>query len=150
RAGPVDLRTERRRKPVCRKQNLEPRTRSSSFFLFSSNFSFSVNPSYPAAQSIATRVGAHFKAHVADARARGQSDLAEAPPPEAFASLIAAAFWASLRREEGYVPRISLVYLAPDRAVAPLLFGRPLPLDPAALTRLAPAVERPGIHLGVW
>src|SRR5204863_8777025 len=26
----------------------------------------------------------------------------------------------------------------------------PLPLDPATLTKLAPAVERPGIHLGVW
>jgi hypothetical protein len=29
------------------------------------------------------------------------------------------------------------------------MFARPVPLDAAALTRLAPAVERPGIHLGV-
>ena len=32
----------------------------------------------------------------------------------------------------------------------PLTFERPLRLDPVSLTRLAPAVERPGIHLGVW
>src|SRR5581483_3746538 len=31
-----------------------------------------------------------------------------------------------------------------------LFFERPLPLDPGVLTRVAPAVERPGIHLGVW
>jgi len=30
-----------------------------------------------------------------------------------------------------------------------LLFERPLPLDPGLLTKVAPAVERPGIHLGV-
>jgi hypothetical protein len=29
-------------------------------------------------------------------------------------------------------------------------FARPLPLDPHGLAKLAPAVERPGIHLGVW
>jgi hypothetical protein len=34
--------------------------------------------------------------------------------------------------------------------VSSLVFERPLPLSPAALARLAPAVERPGIHLGVW
>jgi len=34
--------------------------------------------------------------------------------------------------------------------VHPLIFERPLPLDPSALTRVSPAVERPGIHLGVW
>jgi hypothetical protein len=33
---------------------------------------------------------------------------------------------------------------------APLTFASPLPLDPAALAKLGPAVERPGIHLGVW
>ncbi len=31
-----------------------------------------------------------------------------------------------------------------------MLFERPLPLSATALARLAPAVERPGIHLGVW
>ena len=64
--------------------------------------------------------------------------------------IIDAAFWASLRREEGYSPKISLAFLPPDRAGQSLMFEQPLPLTPAALARLAPAVERPGIHLGVW
>ena len=32
----------------------------------------------------------------------------------------------------------------------PLIFETPLPLAPDVLTKLGPAVERPGIHLGVW
>jgi hypothetical protein len=65
-------------------------------------------------------------------------------------AVIDAAFWASLRREEGYVPRVSLTLLPPERVAHPLLFESPLPLTPAALVKVAPAVERPGIHLGVW
>ena len=64
--------------------------------------------------------------------------------------MIDAAFWASLRREEGYVPRISLAYLPPEQSARPLLFERPIHLAPAFLARVAPAVERAGIHLGVW
>src|SRR5678809_1183189 len=30
------------------------------------------------------------------------------------------------------------------------MFASPLPLDPGVLAKVAPAVERPGIHLGVW
>lgn len=55
-----------------------------------------------------------------------------------------------MRREEGYVPKISLAFLPPLAEVQPLVFARALPLQPDALTRLAAAVERPGIHLGVW
>jgi hypothetical protein len=65
-------------------------------------------------------------------------------------AVIDAAFWASLRREEGYVPKISLVVLPPERTANPLRFERPLPLTASALSRVAPAVERAGIHLGVW
>jgi hypothetical protein len=64
--------------------------------------------------------------------------------------MIEAAFWASLRREEGYMPRISLAYVAPEVVRWPLMLERRLPLAAQPLTRLAPAVERPGIHLGVW
>jgi hypothetical protein len=64
--------------------------------------------------------------------------------------VVDAAFWASLRREENYLPRISLALLPPDEAVKPIRFDKPLPLGPVALVRVAPAVERPGIHLGVW
>jgi hypothetical protein len=64
--------------------------------------------------------------------------------------VINAAFWASLRREEGYVPKISIAYLPPEQDKNPLLLERPLPLTPAALTKIAPVVERAGIHLGMW
>jgi hypothetical protein len=66
------------------------------------------------------------------------------------AALIEAAFWASLRREEGYVPRISLAFAGPDEVRYPLRFERSLPLTYEPLTKLSPAAERPGIHLGVW
>ncbi|HEX8338843.1 MAG TPA: hypothetical protein VF621_19140, partial [Pyrinomonadaceae bacterium] len=41
-------------------------------------------------------------------------------------------------------------FLPPGQAGTALRFGRRLPLDPEALSRLAAAVERPGVHLGVW
>ncbi len=73
-------------------------------------------------------------------------------PPDAdtIEAIIDAAFWASLRREESYVPKISLALMSPDAADHPLLFERPLSLQTDKLVKLAPAVERPGIHLGVW
>jgi Probable sensor domain DACNV len=64
--------------------------------------------------------------------------------------MINATFWASLRREEGYVPKISLAYLPPEHDEHPVRFERPVSLAPAALTKIAAVVERPGIHLGVW
>src|ERR1043165_178916 len=73
-----------------------------------------------------------------------------APTPATIGRLITAAFWASVRREEGRTPTISLAYLPREEAGTALFVERPLPLDPATLTKLAPAVERPGIHLGVW
>jgi hypothetical protein len=104
---------------------------------------------YPAAHAIAPRVYAHFARHFDDARARGRESLSPPPDLEAIEAIIATAFWASLRREEGYIPRISLAFVAPDAASNPLRFERPLPLEAAALTRIAPAVEPAGIHLGV-
>ncbi|MDQ5846601.1 MAG: hypothetical protein M3539_15020, partial [Acidobacteriota bacterium] len=53
-------------------------------------------------------------------------------------------------REEGYSPKISLAFLPPDHVQQALTFERVLPLTPHVLSRLAPAVERPGIHLGIW
>jgi hypothetical protein len=64
--------------------------------------------------------------------------------------LVDCAFWASLRREEGWSPKISLAFLPPERGGAALSFERPLELSPEALAHVAPAAERPGIHLGVW
>jgi hypothetical protein len=76
--------------------------------------------------------------------------VAAKPDAAAVEAIIDAAFWASLRREEGYRPKISLAFLPPEHASHPLIFERELALNPTILTRLAPAVERPGIHLGVW
>jgi hypothetical protein len=107
-------------------------------------------PAYPAARGVAPKIQAHFANHLAEARRLGQENLDPEPDAETIEEIINAAFWASLRREEGYVPTISLAFLSPANAASPLTFERPLPLVPEALTRLGPAVERPGIHLGVW
>jgi len=107
-------------------------------------------PAYPAARIVAPKVLAHFAHHAQDAYGQGRSDVAPPPDADTIEAIIDAAFWASLRREESYVPKISLVLLPPEAADHPLLFERPLPLQPDKLVKVAPAVERAGIHLGVW
>jgi hypothetical protein len=104
---------------------------------------------YPAARTVAPRIEAHFAKHVRERSARRER-LATAPDADAIEAIIDAAFWASLRREEIYLPKISLAFLPPEQTVHPMQFEQPLPLAPGALARVAPAVERPGIHLGVW
>ena len=104
-------------------------------------------PTYLAARMVAPALAAHFAQHLL---AAGQ--LSELPPPPSAAiieAIIDVAFWASLRREEGRPPRISLVLLAAEAARQPLHFGHRLRLTPQALIKLAPAVEHPGVHLGV-
>src|SRR5438128_11069392 len=105
---------------------------------------------YAAARTISPKLHAYFARHREEAIRRGQECLAPLPDAETIEAMIDAAFWPSLRREEGYAPRISLALLSPEEAPQPLLLDHPLPLDPGALTRVVPAVERPGIHLGVW
>src|SRR3954465_1607304 len=107
-------------------------------------------PGYPAARLAAPLVHEHYVRHLALAASDRAAGAPAAPDREAIESIIDAAFWASLRREEGYTPKISLALLPPARANRPLMFERPLPLTPLTLVRVAPAVERPGIHLGVW
>jgi hypothetical protein len=43
-----------------------------------------------------------------------------------------------------------MAFLSPEESNSPLRFQKRLSLTSEGLTRLAPAVERPGIHLGVW
>jgi hypothetical protein len=95
---------------------------------------------YPAGREVAARVREHFVKHVR---------AAPLPDVDSIEALIEAAFWTSLRREEGYVPTVSLALVEPADTPNPLMFAERLPLAPAALARVAPAVERPGIHLGV-
>jgi len=105
---------------------------------------------YPAARTISPVLQEYFVCHRDKARRHGEGPLALEPGASRLEAVIDAAFWASLRREEGYETRISLAILPPNDAEDPMLFERPLPLDSGALTRVGPAVERPGIHLGVW
>jgi len=107
-------------------------------------------PGYPAARIVAPKVEAHFAQHAEDARQRGREVRVTPPDADTIEAIIDAAFWASLRREESYVPKISLALLPPEAADHPMMFERPLPLQPDKLVKVAPAVERAGIHLGVW
>ncbi len=91
----------------------------------------------------------HF-AREGAAHARSGSPVGPLPDAAAVEAIVDAAFWASLQREEGYVPQISLAFLPPEGVDRPLRLAAALPLGPRALSRLGPAVERPGIHLGVW
>jgi hypothetical protein len=104
---------------------------------------------YPAAKVVAPRLHDYFTRQHAEAVSRGEQ-AASVPDAETIEAVINATFWASLRREEGYIPRVSLALLPPTETPHPLCFERPLPLSPAALTRIAPAVERAGVHLGAW
>jgi hypothetical protein len=103
---------------------------------------------YPPAHAVAQTVVDHFRRHLE--LARGVAAPAPVPDASTVERIINAAFWASLRRDEGRAPKISIAFLPPELAGASLRVERALPLDPATLARLAPAVERPGIHLGVW
>jgi hypothetical protein len=103
---------------------------------------------YAVARSVAPRLHTHFSSHQRLDR-QGSVIVDTIPDVAAIEAMIDTVFWASLRHEEGFVPKISLAFLAPADTEHPLVFERSLPLDPAVLTRVSPAVERPGIHLGV-
>jgi len=105
-------------------------------------------PAYPAARDAAMVVEEYFGR--CRSAAGDTSEMGPKPDASAVEAIIEAAFWASLRREEGYRPKISLAYLPPELVAHPMLFQGALPMLPQVLTKVAPAVERPGIHLGVW
>ena len=103
---------------------------------------------YPAARRVAPTVARHMAEHLEAAKARGVATIGPLADAATIETLIDGAFWASLQREEGRAPRISLAYIPPDGES--MVLDRPLRLNARELSRLAPAVERPGIHLGVW
>jgi len=94
-------------------------------------------PAYPNARIVAQRVRAHLTQN-------------GGPDATAIEAMVDAAFWASLRREEGRTPLLSLAFVSPEQVKYALRFARHIPLAAQSLTRVAPAVERPGIHLGVF
>ncbi|CAL1518908.1 putative sensor domain DACNV-containing protein [Chitinophaga sp. MM2321] len=105
---------------------------------------------YQAATAVAGIIEGHFIKHLAAAKEEGEENLATAPSAKIVEKIIDVAFWASLRREEGNSTRMSIAFVDPVQAGKPLLFEKPLPLSPMVLTKLAPGVERPGVHVGVW
>ena len=107
-------------------------------------------PTYISARMVAPTIEEHFAAHLSSARLVGAKNLADNPKSPIIEAIIDVAFWASLRKEEGRSPKISISLLPPQQCHNPLVFGKRLRLTPHNLTKLAPAVESPGIHLGVW
>src|SRR3954471_23966652 len=105
---------------------------------------------YKAASEVAGTIEEHFRKHHEAARANGEEDLAAMPNANIIENMIDVAFWASLGREEGNNTKISLAFLQPCQAGKPLLFEQRLPLNVKVLTKLAPGVERAGVHVGVW
>jgi hypothetical protein len=105
---------------------------------------------YRAATLAAPAIEDHFSKLLRSAVIRGENDLAPEPSSAVIEAIIDVTFWASLLKEEGRSPKISLAYLPPSLAGQPLVFGEPIPLTTQVLAKLGPAVERSGIHLGVW
>lgn len=105
---------------------------------------------YQAAKLVAPIIESHFAKHLEEANAKGELDLAPQPPARVIEAILDSAFWSSLRKEEGHSPKISIAFLPPEQAGKPLIFNHTLPLNPNVLTKMAPGVERGGIHIGVW
>ncbi len=107
-------------------------------------------PADPPVRVVARKAHEYFTRHREQIRETSLETLASVASAEAIETVIGAAFRASLRREETYIPRLSLAMLAPEEAVQPLVFEEALPLTPTGLARISPAVARSGLHVAVW
>lgn len=105
---------------------------------------------YPAAGLVAPQVRDYFLRHLASLQVANSAAATLVPDVDIIENLINITFWTSLRREEGYVPKLSIAYLPPADQLSSMRFEQPVPLTPLTLAKVAPVVERPGIHLGVW
>ena len=81
-------------------------------------------PAYAVARIVAPTIAQHLQLHRAalpplDAQ---QPPLELLPDGHALESIVDAAFWASVRREEDYVPKISLAFLRPLEKIRSLIF----------------------------
>ncbi len=104
---------------------------------------------YQAAKITAPLLENYFEQYLLDVNSEVEKPI-NFPKAVFIESMVDAAFWASLRTEEARSPKISLAFLSPEQAEQPLLFGNKLRLTPRNLTKLAPGIEGPGIHLGIW
>src|SRR4051794_37221550 len=107
-------------------------------------------PRYPSASEIAPKIHERFAGFLSVAEPSRATATATVPSIEDIEAVVDAAFWASLRREENYLPRISVALVPPELATYPLHFDTPLPLGPVALVKVAPAGGRPRLHPGAW
>src|SRR5258705_1434228 len=107
-------------------------------------------PAYSLAPSAAETVSAFYARHAPPGGGHDDDARALSPDASAIVAMVDAAFWVSLRRQEGRPSLISLAFVPPERAGRSLRLATSLSIAPESLAHLAPAVERPGIHLGVW
>jgi hypothetical protein len=107
-------------------------------------------PAYPPARAVAARAANYFASFIDRDEGAFDHPTAQKPDAATIEELVSSAFWASLRREEGRSPRISIAIVAPDQTASTMRFARALPVTSMVLTRLGPAVEGRGVHLGVW
>jgi hypothetical protein len=109
-----------------------------------------IEPTYAAAHLAADRIYSHLATHSALAQFSAEH-AATLPDAATLAALIDSAFWTSLRREEGYVPRISLAFVAPELRVHPRL-GRKEDSAPSGRSRSAPRLRMEAVEQGmaVW
>lgn len=66
---------------------------------------------YPAARLAAPLMHVYFARHLEGLSAEGAEPLGAIPDAGVIEDIINVTFWASLRREEGYFPTISIAYL---------------------------------------
>lgn len=106
-------------------------------------------PTYLAAKMVSNEIKKHFEKQYESGK---KESVQESLIPDTFVieAIIDTAFWASLRHEEGFTPKISVAYLPPKEGEHNLILKHPQRLTPHHLVKLSPAVIEPGIHLGVW
>ena len=110
----------------------------------------SYRPTYRAAKTASPAIEQHFNHLHGAAIALGEDGLAAQPNKDQIENLVDVAFWTSLRKEEGHLPKISVAFLSPDQTANPLVFEQPLAFNADTVSKLAPGLERAGIHIGVW
>ncbi|QNL48629.1 hypothetical protein H8S90_17815 [Olivibacter sp. SDN3] len=106
--------------------------------------------SYLAAKMVSATIEQYFVDQLANMTLVSEDQSVLLPQASIIEAAIDVAFWASLRREEGYSPKISIALIPPDRADHPVLLGKRMRFTPLNLVKLSPAVIQPGIHLGIW
>ena len=109
-----------------------------------------IQPTYAAAHLAVDRIYSHLATLSVLAQFSAEH-AATLPDAATLAALIDSAFWTSLRREEGYVPRISLAFVAPELRVHPRL-GRKEDSAPSGRSRSAPGLRMEAVEQGmaVW